>query len=323
MILIYEAKVKMFKQLVVLCAIATAVLCRHAPSNMNALYSEQTSEKTMGSDDKGDDTYMANWDISSIYNSIKNYTNSDISVYLKMKLLSGIDSATRGDLDLGAGVRLVRDKDVSDDNDANLNTELRSMPRGLGDREDYLTSMIWKKFNRLLRTHTMQVSKLWGKAGEVLGDFGNYLLQYELPQFVLDVVDYKLDKWRFLYRQSDDNDKKRKKNRKRKKQKKRKRKKQKKKRPQYTQTYADDEHYYVSYDTYNNNNKNKRPKRPKPKKPKKKKKKPGQQGDVDQIHIHVSNDAYGHDDQHHYQHHSDDDDDYEYRLPYPMNYLED
>lgn len=300
----------MFKQLVILCAIASAVLCRHAPSNMNALYSEQISEKTMGSDDKGDDNFMANWDISSIYSNIKNYTNSDISVYLKMKLLSGIESATRGDLELGSGIRLVRDntnKDASEDNDANLNAELRSLPRGLNDREDALTSMIWKKFNKLLRTHTMQVSKVLRTAENTLQDFVNYVWRYEVPSFILDVIEYKVDKL------THGQDKKRKRRKKHKKRKKRK----KKKKPQ-----VEEEHY-------DNSNK-------KPKKPKKKKKKKRPQGEEQHIHIHVEHDddSYGHDDSYHdeesYLHghsghhgHHDDDDDYEYRLPYPINYLED
>lgn len=245
----------MLKQLIVLCAIATAVLCRHAPSNMNALYNEQISEKTMGSDDKGDDSFMANWDITSVYNSIKNYTNSDISVYLKMKLLSGIESATRGDMDLATGIRLVRDnaKDAQDEqDDIDAATELRSLPRGLSDKEDALTSMIWKKINKLLRTHTMQVSKALRSIENKLRGFVKYVMRYEVPAFILDVMEYKVNK----YKQTTYKDK-HKKKKKQKKKKKKKKQKKKKKKPQsnvqevYVHVHEDepDEHWHNNDDT--------------------------------------------------------------------------
>lgn len=227
----------MFKQLIVLCAIATAVLCRHAPSNMNALYNEQISEKTMGSDDKGDDSFMANWDITSVYNSIKNYTNSDISVYLKMKLLSGIESATRNDMDLGSGIRLVRDnaKDSQDEqDDIDAATELRSLPRGLSDKEDALSSMIWKKINKLLRTHTMQVSNALHSIENKLRGFVNHIMRYELPAFILDVMEYKVNKFKQT-QYKDKHKKKHKKKKKQKKKKKKKKQKKKKKKPQDAQ----------------------------------------------------------------------------------------
>lgn len=215
----------MLKQIIVLCAIASAVLCRHAPSNLNTLYNEQTSEKTMGSDDKGDDSFMANWDISSVYNSIKNSTNSDISVYLKMKFLEGIESATRGDLDLGAGIRLIRDNSKGVDAIDNDKFDMRSLPRGLGDKEDALTSMIWKKINRLLRTHTMQVSKVLHTVENGMQDFAKYIWKYELPAFLLDVMEYKVTKFEHVKT----HDKRKRKKQKKKKQKKKKQKKKKRK----------------------------------------------------------------------------------------------
>lgn len=187
----------MLKQLVVLCAIAASVMCRHTPSNLNALYSEQISEKTLGSDDKAtDDGYMTNWDITAIYNSVKNYTNSDISVYLKTKLLTGLESATRGDLDLGGGIRLVRDASTVDANEPADTETLRNLPRGLGDKEDALTSMIWKKINKLLRTHTMQVSSVLRSVENKLKQFVRYIWSVELPSFILDVMEYKVAKFK-------------------------------------------------------------------------------------------------------------------------------
>lgn len=184
----------MLKQLIVLCAIATTVFCRNTASNYNSLHSEQFSDKDIGNNDKNDESFL-NWmDISSIYHKYKNYTNSDISVFLKLKLLSSLNSVAKGDIDFGNGIRFVKDQSSEasrfDESDAefNENAILKSMPRGLGDSEDYLSSKVWKRINKLLRSHTMQVSKQLRKSYKQCIKFIQFMLKFAVPHFILDAL---------------------------------------------------------------------------------------------------------------------------------------
>lgn len=183
----------MLKQLIVLCAIATTVLCRNTASNFNSLHSEQFSDKDIGNNDKNDESFL-NWmDISSIYHKYKNYTSSDISVFLKLKLLSSLNSVAKGDIDFGNGIRFVKDNSASetnrfDESDAEFseNTIVKSLPRSIGDSEDYLSSKIWKRVNKLMKSHTMQVSKAMKKFFKQLMKFCRYMVKYAMPSFILD-----------------------------------------------------------------------------------------------------------------------------------------
>lgn len=184
----------MLKHLIVLCAIAmTTVLCRNTVSNYNSLHSDQFSDKDIGNNDKNDESYL-NWmDISSIYHKYKNYTSSDISVFLKLKLLSSLNAVGKGDIDFGNGVRFVKDHTTNensrfDDSDAEYseNTILKSLPRTIGESEDYLSSKIWKRINKLLRSHTMQVSRQMKKFSKQLIKFFKHIHKYVVPKFILD-----------------------------------------------------------------------------------------------------------------------------------------
>lgn len=183
----------MLKQLILLCALATTVLCRNTATNYNSLHGDQLSDKDIGNNDKNDESFL-NWmDISSIYHKYKNYTSSDISVFLKLKLLSSLNAVAKGDIDFGNGIRFVKDNSASetnrfDDSDAEFseNTIIKSMPRSLGDSEDYLSSKIWKRINKLMRSHTIQVSKQIKRFCKQLMKFCRYLMKYAMPTFILD-----------------------------------------------------------------------------------------------------------------------------------------
>lgn len=186
----------MLKHVIVLCAIATTVLCRNTASKYNALNSEQLSDKTIGNNDKNDDSFF-NWmDISSIYHKYKNYTNSDISVFLKLRLLSTIDSIGKGDIDLGSGVRFIKDDTfesgsrADDSGELNDNAILKQLPRALNEREDVLSSMIWKRISKLLRSHTLQVSRTIEQFLNQVVRFMRYILKYAMPTFILDSLIY-------------------------------------------------------------------------------------------------------------------------------------
>lgn len=116
----------MLKYLIVLCAIASTAMCRNTATNFNSLNGDQLSDKMYGNNDKNDDSFL-NWmDISSIYQKYNNYTGNDISVFLKMKLLQGISSVAKKDLDFGNGIRFVRDDGTSlNDDDTD---EFNEMP---------------------------------------------------------------------------------------------------------------------------------------------------------------------------------------------------
>lgn len=153
----------MLKQLIVLCAIASTVLCRNTASNYNSLHNDQLSDKEIGNNDKNDESFL-NWmDISSIYHKYKNYTSSDISVFLKLKLLTSLNSVAKGDIDFGNGVRFVRDRNQADSNqfdeeaEFSENTIMKTLPRTIGDSEDFLNTKIWKRIGKLMRSHTIQM----------------------------------------------------------------------------------------------------------------------------------------------------------------------
>lgn len=182
----------MLKHLIVLCAIATTtVLCRNTASNYNSLHSDQFSDKDIGNNDKSDESYL-NWmDISSIYHKYKNYTSSDISVFLKLKLLSSLNAVAKGDIDFGNGIRFVKDHSVNEnDSEAEFseNTILKSMPRTLGESEDYLSSKVWKRINKLLRSHTIQVSRQFKQFCKDLIKFFKFMHHYLVPHFLLDTL---------------------------------------------------------------------------------------------------------------------------------------
>lgn len=184
----------MLKHLIVLCALATTtVLCRNTASNFNSLHNDQFSDKDIGNNDKSDESYL-NWmDISSIYHKYKNYTSSDISVFLKLKLLSSLNAVAKGDIDFGNGIRFVKDHSVNekfDDSEAEFseNTILKSMPRTLGDSEDYLSSKVWKRINKLLRSHTIQVSRQLKQFCRNLIKFCKFMYRNLVPHFLLDTL---------------------------------------------------------------------------------------------------------------------------------------
>lgn len=182
----------MLKNLLVVCAIATTVFCRNTASNYNALNSDQLSDKMIGNNDKNDESFL-NWmDISSIYHKYKNYTSNDISVFLKLKLLSSIDAVAKRDFDLGNGIRFIQDESVEIDsrrNDAdelNENAILKSLPRTLNEKEDVLSSLIWKRISKLLRSHTLQVSRTLRKFHKELARLFRFVYKHAVPQFILD-----------------------------------------------------------------------------------------------------------------------------------------
>lgn len=178
----------MLKYLIVVCAITASAMCRNTASNYNALNSDQLSDKRIGSNDKNDESFF-NWmDISSMYNKYANYSSSDISVFLKMKLLSSIDSVANKNFELGNGIRFVRDGSVDDETseEFNENAILKSLPRTLNEKEDILSSLIWKRIGKLLRSHTLQVSRTIERMFKEIMRLMRYFTKYAVPSFLLD-----------------------------------------------------------------------------------------------------------------------------------------
>lgn len=182
----------MLKYFVVLCAIVTSALCRNTASNFNSLNGDQLSDKLYGSNEKSDESFL-NWmDISSIYQKYNNYTGSDISVFLKMKLLQGIDSVAKKDLDFGGGIRFVRDdsspSEGDDSDELSENAILKSLPRTINEKEDILSSLIWKRISKLMRSHTLQVSRQIERFMNQLMQLLRYIMKYAAPTFLLDTL---------------------------------------------------------------------------------------------------------------------------------------
>lgn len=181
----------MLKYLIVVCAITASAMCRNTASNYNALNSDQSSDKQhVGGNDKNDDSFF-NWvDFSSMYNKYVNYSSSDISVFLKMKLLSSIDSVANKNFELGNGIRFVRDGsvDVEANEEFNENAILKSLPRTLNEKEDILSSLIWKRIGKLLRSHTLQVSNQIERMFKQMIRLIRYFTRYAVPSFLLDTL---------------------------------------------------------------------------------------------------------------------------------------
>lgn len=182
----------MLKQLIILCAIVSTVLCRNTASNYNSLHNDQLSDKEIGNNDKNDESFL-NWmDISSIYHKYKNYTSSDISVFLKLKLLSSLNSVAKGDIDFGNGVRFVRDRNQADSNrfdeeaEFSENTIMKTLPRTIGESEDFLNTKIWKRIGKLMRSHTIQVSRQMNRLMKQFIKFCRYIMNFAMPNLVLD-----------------------------------------------------------------------------------------------------------------------------------------
>lgn len=178
----------MMKYLILVCAITASAMCRNTASNYNAINSDQLSDKMVGNNDKNDDSFF-NWmDISSMYNKYVNYSSSDISVFLKMKLLSSIDSVANKNFDMGNGIRFVRDSTVDDEtsDEFNENAILKSLPRTLNEKEDVLSSMIWKRIGKLMRSHTLQVSRTIERMIKEITRLMRYFTKYAVPSFLLD-----------------------------------------------------------------------------------------------------------------------------------------
>lgn len=179
----------MLKYLVVVCAITASAMCRNTASNYNAINSDQLSDKLVGSTDKNDESFF-NWmDISSMYNKYVNYSSSDISVFLKMKLLSSIDSVANKNFELGNGIRFVRDSSNVDDETSeefNENAILKTLPRTLNEKEDILSSLIWKRIGKLMRSHTLQVSKTIERMFKQMIRLMRYISKRVVPHFILD-----------------------------------------------------------------------------------------------------------------------------------------
>lgn len=183
-------QINMLKYLIVVCAITASAMCRNTASNYNALNSDHISDKSVGSNDKNDDSFF-NWmDVSSMWSKYANYSSSDISVFLKMKLLSSIDSVANKNFELGNGIRFVRDGSADDEvnEEFNENAILKSLPRTLNEREDILSSMIWKRIGKLMRSHTLQVSKTIERMFKQLIRLMRYFTKYAVPTFLLDTL---------------------------------------------------------------------------------------------------------------------------------------
>lgn len=181
----------MLKSLIFLSAIIASGLCRNTASSYNALYSEQISDKVNNKNDES----LINWmDISSVYQKYKNYTSNDISVFLKLKLLSSINALANSDIDLGNGIRFAKDEttridnDDDDTNEYNENAILRSLPRSLNEKEDILSSKIWKRISKVLRSHTMQVSNYLHDLERRIIKFHRYMVNRVIPRFILDTL---------------------------------------------------------------------------------------------------------------------------------------
>lgn len=144
----------MLKNWIVLCVIVNQTMLCWNTALAYSLHNDQFIEKS-------NDAYSDWMDIGSIYNKYKNYTNSDISVFLKLKLLSSLNSMAKGDIDFGNGVRFIKDYSIiknDSGSEFSENAILESIPRTIGGSEDYLSGKLWKRVNELMRSHTIQVS---------------------------------------------------------------------------------------------------------------------------------------------------------------------
>ncbi|GAB0087556.1 osiris 8 [Sergentomyia squamirostris] len=140
------------KCLLVLCSV-TLVLGRSAPTSKNTVTMEDKARSLVGSSVFNDLRY--------IYRTYQECSSTDLTVCLKIKLLTSLDRASRslGNVSIGDDIRLVRpEADSVDETPVKSNEEIEeSLPRSLSDKQTTLNKMIFNKIIGFFNTHTLQV----------------------------------------------------------------------------------------------------------------------------------------------------------------------
>ncbi|XP_059610894.1 uncharacterized protein LOC132257867 [Phlebotomus argentipes] len=140
------------KCLLVLCSV-TLVLARSAPTSKNSVTMEDKARSLVGSSVFNDLRY--------IYRTYQECSTTDLTVCLKIKLLTSLDRASRsvGNVSIGDDIKLVRqDAAAVDETPAKSTEEIEeSLPRSLSDKQTALNKMIFSKIVSFFNTHTLQV----------------------------------------------------------------------------------------------------------------------------------------------------------------------
>ncbi|XP_055677154.1 uncharacterized protein LOC129786280 isoform X2 [Lutzomyia longipalpis] len=100
-------------------------------------------------------------DLRYIYKTYQECSTTDLTVCLKIKLLTSLDRASRsvGNVSIGDDIKLVRQDSVPVDESSIKSTEEieESLPRSLGDKQTALNKLIFSKILDFFNTHTLQV----------------------------------------------------------------------------------------------------------------------------------------------------------------------
>lgn len=142
------------KCLLVLCSV-TLVLARSAPTSKNSVTMEDKARSLVGSSVFNDLRY--------IYRTYQECSTTDLTVCLKIKLLTSLDRASRsvGNVSIGDDIKLVRQESSPVDETPIKSTEEieESLPRSLSDKQTALNSLIFSKIVNFFNTHTLQVRR--------------------------------------------------------------------------------------------------------------------------------------------------------------------
>lgn len=154
--------------LLLLCA-SSRVFARSASNTINSVasddkyvYQTSTSEEVPKSASTGDSIWG---DFDFVYRTYQDCSSGDLSVCLKLKLVSALDGAVRSmrNVDVVEGIKFVgldKDDEFVSSSAMSENDILATLPRSVEGRESVLTSMIWDKLSSFFQTHTVQVRSI-------------------------------------------------------------------------------------------------------------------------------------------------------------------
>lgn len=165
----------MIKCLVLLSCFGSIALARSATSSLNTITDEKDTANNIvasaaasaQSTGKSESTTSSIWDdFDFVYRTYQSCGSTDLSVCLKLKLVTAMDRAARSmqSVNIMNGIRFVKVAGGNDDEKAapsspiaNEEELMLTLPRSTEGKESALTSLLWNRVSSFFKSHTLQV----------------------------------------------------------------------------------------------------------------------------------------------------------------------
>jgi len=154
--------------MIVFCWLSSARSASYQHQNLNSLSSGPKPQVSANNPGTGSTGFWK--DMSMVYRIYQQCTGDNMSVCLKVKLLTGLEKAFRSakTLSLMEGIQFVSSGGESEEvkrapiNEQDIEAVL---PRSVDAKEQVLNNMILKRVGNFLQDHTLQVSEKRSKGG--------------------------------------------------------------------------------------------------------------------------------------------------------------